>query len=215
MVIDTQAPVVAPGEELILDRVLPVWDATVTHHLTVDAPAERVWAALQELDLAEVVRTSRGARALIAVRAVPVRIADRVRGRPAQPPPEHVRMVEARPWVVLGEREPRELVVGAIGRFWGPGVEWLEIEAGEFADFDQPAYGKIAWGFAVLPYGLGRSLLVDECRTRVTDPASRRRFLRYWKLVGPGASYVMGRTLTLAKQHAEEEDVASARYRDP
>ena len=36
-------------------------------------------------------------------------------------------MVDARPWVVLGEDAPRELVVGAIGRFWGPGVEWLDI----------------------------------------------------------------------------------------
>jgi hypothetical protein len=204
----TDLPDATASEELALDRVLPVWDATVSHHLIVAAPPEGVWAALQELDLAEVVRTSRGARALIAVRAVPVRIADRVRGRPPQPPPEHVRMVEARPWVVLGEQEPRELVVGAIGRFWGPGVEWLDIEPAEFAGFDRPAYGKIAWGFTVLPYGEGRSLLVDECRTRITDPESRRRFLRYWKLVGPGAGYIMGRTLALAKRHAEEPAAA-------
>ena len=87
---------------------------------------------------------------------------------------------------MLGEDEPRELVVGAIGRFWGPGVEWLDIEPTEFAAFDRPGYGKIAWGFTVLPYGKGRSILVDECRTRVTDPVSRERFRRYWKLVWTG-----------------------------
>lgn len=192
------------GVGLFLDHVLPSSDATSSHQTIVDATPERVWVALQELDLAEVVRSSRPARALIAVRAVPVRLADRLRGRPAQPAPEHVRMVEARPWVVLGEDEPRELVVGAIGRFWGPGVEWLDIEPTEFDAFDRPGYGKIAWGFTVLPYGKGRSILVDECRTRVTDPVSRERFRRYWKLVGPGASYVMGRTVALAKRHAEE-----------
>jgi hypothetical protein len=205
---DTVASMATASEELVLDNVVPVWDATVSHHLIVDAAPERVWTALQELDLAEVVRTSRGARALIAVRAVPVRIADRVRGRASQPPPEHVRMVEMRPWVVLGEREPRELVVGAIGRFWGPGVEWLDIEPAEFAGFDREGYGKIAWGFTVLPYGEGRSLLVDECRTRITDPTSRSRFLKYWKLVGPGAGYIMGRSLALAKRHAEEAAAA-------
>jgi hypothetical protein len=204
---DITTPVEVAARGLVLDSVLPVWDATVSHHLIVDARPERVWTALEELDLAEVVRTSRGARALIAVRAVPVRIADRMRGRAPQPPPEHVRMVEARPWVVLGEQEPCELVVGAIGRFWGPGVEWLDIEPAEFAGFDREGYGKIAWGFTVLPYG-ERSLLVDECRTRITDPTSRSRFLKYWKLVGPGAGYIMGRSLSLAKVHAEEPAAA-------
>jgi hypothetical protein len=105
--------------------------------------------------------------------------------------------------VLLGEEPPGELVVGAIGRFWGPGVEWLDIEASDFETFERPGYGKIAWGFAVLPYGERRSLLVDECRTRVTDPVSRRRFQAYWRLAGRGASYVMGRTVALVKQHAE------------
>src|SRR5262245_5425874 len=146
------------GAELILDRVLPSSDATSSHQAIVAATPEQVWDALQELDLAEIVRSSRAARALIAVRAVPMRLADRLRGRPAQPPPEHLRMVEARPWVVLGEDDPRELVVGAIGRFWGPGVEWLDIDPDEFAAFDRPGYGKIAWGFTVLPYGECRSV---------------------------------------------------------
>ena len=199
-----ETPELEQGTGLILDRVLPISDATASHQTIVDAPPEAVWAALQELDLAEVVRNSRGARALIAVRAVPMRLVDRLRGRPVQPPPVHLRMVEARPWVVLGEEEPHQLVVGAIGRFWGPGVEWLDIEPAEFAAFDRPAYGKIAWAFTVLPYGGRRSVLIDECRTRVTDPASRDRFRKYWKLVGPGAAYVMGRTVALAKRHAEE-----------
>ena len=125
------------GDELILDRVLPGSDATSSHQTIVAAAPERVWVALQELDLAEVVRSSRPTRALIAVRAVPMRLTDRLRGRPAQPPPKQLRMVEARPWVVLGEDEPRELVVGAIGRFWGPGVEWLDIEPTEFAVFQK------------------------------------------------------------------------------
>jgi hypothetical protein len=197
-------PEASEQPDLILDRVLPVSDATSSHRTIVAAPPERVWAALQALDLVEVLRSSPVARALIAMRAVPVKIADRLRGRPPAPAPERYPLVEAYPWVVLGTEEPRELVVGAIGRFWGPGVEWLDIQPAEFVSFDRPAWGKIAWGFTILPYGDGRSLLVDECRTRVTDSESRRRFKRYWKLAGPGASYVMGRSLTLVKRHAEE-----------
>jgi hypothetical protein len=197
-------------DELILDRMLPLSDATSSHQVIVAAPPEQVWAALQELDLVEVLRSARAARALIAMRAVPVKIADRLRGRPPAPEPESYPLMRAYPWVVLGADEPHQLVVGAIGRFWGPGVEWLDIEAPEFAAFDRPGYGKVAWGFTVYPYGEGRSLLVDECRTRVTDPESRRRFERYWRLAGPGASYVMGRTVALAKRHAEERNAAPA-----
>ena len=112
------------GLELILDPASVAelgCDLVASDDRRCDTRAGCCWSHFQELDLAEVVRTSRPARALIAVRAVPVRLADRLRGRPAQPPPEHVRMVEARPWVVLGEDEPRELVVGAIGRSLGAG----------------------------------------------------------------------------------------------
>jgi hypothetical protein len=203
-----ETPETATSEELILDRLLPVSDATVSHHVVVDAPAERVWAALEQLDLMEVLRSSRGARALIAAREIPVRLLDRLRGRTPPPPPEQLRLNDFRPWVVLGERESRELVVGAIGRFWGPGIEWLDIEPADFAAFDRQGYGKIAWGFAIFPCGENRSFLVDECRTRVTDPVSRRRFRAYWRLVGPGASYVMRQTVALVKRHAEQAERA-------
>jgi hypothetical protein len=193
---------IAAGAKLILDRVLPVSDATSSHRLIVDAPPEWVWAALQDLDLADVVRSSALARALIGVRGVLVRVADAARRRATPPAPEQMPLV-SRPWVLLGEELPTQLVVGAIGRFWGPGVEWLEIESADFEAFDRAGYGKIAWGFTVLPYGARRSLLVDECRIRATDPVSRRRFQAYWRLAGPGASYVMGRTVALVKQHAE------------
>jgi hypothetical protein len=190
--------------KLILDEVLPVADATVSHHVIVDAPAEQVWAALEQLDLVEVLRSSAGVRGLIAAREVPMRAADWLRGRPSAPVPERMLLRELRPWVVLGEQRPHQLVVGVVGRFWGRDIEWLDLEPEEFGPFDRPGYGKIAWGFAIQPYGQGRTLLVDECRTRVTDPASRRRFLTYWALVGRGASFVMRQTIRVVKQHAEE-----------
>ena len=55
--------------------------------------------------------------------------------------------------------------------------------------FAEPGWGKIACNFTFLQYGSG-TLLAYECRTATTDPASRRKFARYW-LVRPFAAYIM------------------------
>ena len=51
-----------------------------------------------------------------------------------------------------------------------------------FAAFDTPGYVKVAFNIRVEPYGSGRALITTETRTAATDPASLRRFARYWLL---------------------------------
>jgi hypothetical protein len=46
-------------------------------------------------------------------------------------------------------------------------------------------FGKIAISFGVDPYGSRASIMTVETRIRLTDPDSRRRVLRYWRMVGP------------------------------
>jgi hypothetical protein len=194
-------------EELLIDRLMPRCDATVLRHEVVDAPPDVVWRALRELDLAEIGARAPLARALMALRGLPEAVVRRVRGLPAPPPPERLPLVEPERigWIMLGERPGRELVVGAVGHFWTPSIRWREdVRPEEFAAFDEPGHAAIAWGFTLRPYGAGRTLLTTECRTHATDPAARRGFLRYWRLVGPFAAYIIGLSPRAVKRRAEE-----------
>ena len=78
-----------------------------------------------------------------------------------------------------------------------PGDREALFEAGRFAAFDAPGYVKVAFNIRVEPYGSGRALITTETRTAATDPASLRRFARYWLLVGPFSALIRRLTLRI------------------
>jgi hypothetical protein len=119
-------------------------------------------------------------RALIAARSLPeggqplrtLRIADMT-----EPPLS---------WLKLGERPGREIVLGQIARPWQRGGERMfPISVEEFRRFGRPGYAKIVLSVHAEPRDPGVSQLTIETRVWVTDAESRRRFGRYWVLVGP------------------------------
>ncbi len=74
----------------------------------------------------------------------------------------------------------------------------------EFRGFSEPDYAKLAVSFSVRHYGTERTLLSYEARTAGTDPASRRKFLRYWWVVRNFVHFVMRAAVTTVKGLAEE-----------
>ncbi len=134
-------------------------------------------------------------------------------GRPA-PPVEHLRLTDEQGmgmpgWMPLGERPGREIAFGAIGVFWTPQIVWNDdVTAGrlsveDFAAFASPGWGKIACAFVSLDYGTTRTLFTYECRVALTDPDSARRFGRYWSLIRPFVSHIMGATVRQIGTEAE------------
>jgi hypothetical protein len=191
---------------MLIDQVLPEFDATRTEHVLVNAPPERVWRAVQEADFMRAYEGSPGMRALFAARGAASAVVRALTGRPSPPEPEALRpseLTDHGEWVKLGERPGEELVFGAVGRFWGRDVNWREIDASGFGPFDEPGYGKVAANLSIRPYGHGRSLLSYEARTQGTDAAARSGFLRYWRIVGPGVGVVLRGTLRYIKGIAE------------
>ena len=85
-----------------------------------------------------------------------------------------------------------------------------DVPATDFGGFDEPGWGKIAANFSVLPYGASATLLTYECRTVTTDPDSRRRFLRYWRLIRPVVGHILRATLAQIAVNAEELAGAAA-----
>lgn len=170
-------------EPLLLDEIQPTFDETIAAHTIVDALPDVVFATARNLDFLSV-RTPL-LSASMWVRGLPVKLL----GRPEPPPPS--KMVLGGEgglpgWMVLRERPGREVVFGAVGKFWTPTITWNEdVDPDEFAAFTEPGWGKIACNLRAEPYGAQRTLLTYECRTLVTDPDARRKFARYWRLVRP------------------------------
>ncbi|MFJ9576774.1 hypothetical protein ACIRQF_10380 [Streptomyces sp. NPDC101191] len=212
---DTQPSATATAEPLLLDAALPVFRFSRLECAVMAAAPDVVYRAARDLDmlsihapLFDVVMWARG-------------VPDRVRRRPvATPPSMRVSDLfdstatdttatgdqggpEVRPWVALGERAGREIVFGAVGKVWKPTIEWRRVEPGDYVDFEEPGWAKLAAAFVVHPYGARRSLLTYEARTACTDPASTARFGRYWTLVSPGVGIVLRGALRAIEAAAE------------
>ena len=67
-------------------------------------------------------------------------------------------------------------------------------------------YGRLLCDRAtvfVLDFRANRGTLTTETRIHVSDPISRRRFERYWRLVRPFSGIIRRRVLVAAKRRAE------------
>ncbi|WP_242547899.1 nitroreductase/quinone reductase family protein [Amycolatopsis sp. MtRt-6] len=192
------------GEDLLIDRFLPRFDVTLIEHVVADADIAETWQALRELDLMRV--HSPLMDAAMFVRSMPAALTRR--STPAEPPAELKLFGGSTPlpgWLPLGETPGREVVLGAVGKFWQPDIEWLDVQGmtpDEFAGFTEPGWGRIAAGFSLRPYGPSRTLVTYEARTVTTDSSSARRFARYWWLVRPFVRTVMQATLRTLREDA-------------
>jgi hypothetical protein len=76
--------------------------------------------------------------------------------------------------------------MGAIGIFAQPAIEFMPVaDAAAFNRFADPRYSKTALAVRVQPGGDPRQgyTTAIESRTHVVNPAMRRRFALYWRLI--------------------------------
>ena len=144
-------------------------------------------------------------RTLIGIRGLPQRVARTLRGRGTATTLEASRstfrfrdMVDMG-WISLGETPGVELVLGQVGRPWkGVAVSThVPTTPEQFRSFDEPGFAKIATSLRVDPYGNASSILTMETRVAITDDTSRRRFRRYWLVIGPLSSLIRRLALRL------------------
>ena len=189
---------------LLIDQVLPRSDLAVTHAGVFPVPPQVCYQTARQLDFFQ----SPLIQALIGLRGLPQRLADALTGH-------HTPAGSARPrlrlgddlaglgFSLLGETPGVELVWGQVSRPWKPLAASTRAPrtAAEFAGFDQPGFAKIAFSLRVGPYGNGTSILTMETRVALTDDQSRRRFRRYWRLIGPFSTLI--RRMALGQVAAE------------
>jgi hypothetical protein len=188
--------------ERLLDAIMPAWDVRDAHRLRIDAPPERVYAAVKAVTVADVPVMM----FLLRVRGLPARLAGR-RSRVRQADRPLLEGILGEGFVLLAERPNQELVVGTIGQFWrlrGGDRRGFDDAAG-FAGFDEAGFAKAAMNFALRPVG-GGTLLSTETRVVATDAAARRAFRRYWRVIYPGSALIRWVWLRAIKRRAEQDD---------
>jgi hypothetical protein len=102
-------------------------------------------------------------------------------------------------WILLGEAPGAEMVLGQVSRPWKAVAASTDAPTTpeQFTSFEEPGFAKIAASLRIDPYGNDLSILTMETRVAITDDKSRRRFRRYWLLIGPFSSLIRRMALRL------------------
>lgn len=95
-------------------------------------------------------------------------------------------------WISLGEAPGVEMVLGQVSRPWKGVATSTQAPTTpeQFTNLNEPGFAKIATSLRIDPYGNGSSILTMETRVAITDAKSRRRFRRYWLIIGPFSSLI-------------------------
>ncbi len=206
---DWQALSVTPP--VLADEFLPAFDVSDAVAVVVDADCATTWRALTGVDLLDLGRRSPLVGVLGAARVLPEVVGHLLRGERPPKAPDSLRLrdMPSLPpseggWILLGERPDEEIALGLVGKFWHPVIEYAEVSADGFREFDEPGFAKTLYDLSVRPLDDGRTLLCGLMRTATTDEHARRWFRRYWTFgVGSGAHILVGSLLEEAREGAE------------
>jgi len=178
-----------------MEQFLPHFDVAVVHSDVLRAVPADCYRAATDVDLFQAPLV----RALLVMRALPRRVAERLRERPptASAPEAPLSTFRLKDlvglgWILLGETPGVEMVLGQVSCPWRAVADPADAPATpeEFTGFDAPGYAKIVAGLRIDPYGNESSILTVETRVALTDDESRRRFRRYWLVIGPFSSFI-------------------------
>lgn len=139
-------------------------------------------------------------RKMIGLRELPMRLGNRLRGKPADSIPPF----GLHNFVPLGRVKDSELAYGLIGRFWRPDFG-LEIvpDSQAYLDFAMPGFAKLALGFSAITQQNGTTRLTTETRVFCPDLACRLKFAPYWYLIRPISGLIRSRILTSIQKAGE------------
>jgi hypothetical protein len=189
-----------------LDDLIPEPRLCEVDAARVGMPAMQAFAVAHDFDLSRVPL----ARVVFWLRTLPERM-----HRNASTPPLRLQLRD------IGRSEtgfrvlvdaPDRLVVGAIGRFWEPDMTFAPLhDAGEFARFAEPGWGKLVWELRCEDDAPG-ARLVFELRLTATDDVSWRKLYRYYRLIAPFSRFLRRHSLALiARDLGSPEDIEASK----
>jgi hypothetical protein len=188
------------GPESLLDNLLPRFDVRQVHETWVPAPPDVVYAAVKQV-------TGREVRVLVPLEFLRWLPGFLIGRRPYWPDPLAPLLAGFTVGVVpLGERPGREIVAGAVGRFWRTvGNEAAPVRTrADFVAFSEPGYAKAAVAFTVFPERHGARVRA-ETRVAGTSVEATRSFRRYWLVIRPASDAIRRSWLAAIRRRALRE----------
>ena len=166
---------------------MPAHQFSERHSLLIDAPVERIDLALRTVSMADIPV----ARLLWWLRRLGRHYGDG--SRPF--------VGGELPGVVLDDVRGEGVVLGLTGQFWrlrGGADAEKPTSADAFLVYDRADACK-----AVIDFRIDRGRLSTETRVHVGDPASRRKFRRYWLVIRPFSGLIRILLLRAVRRRAE------------
>ncbi len=179
------APVVrSDGPPQRLDDFLPEYQFHEYHETVVQAPIDRVAEASRQVSFAD-----------MPAAVWLMRIRDLAGGRASEGRPNARPILEmmAQPgtgFLPLDVSDPHEIVFGMVGQPWTNRPPPPVTTAEQFQAFAAPGQIRVAFNIRVADEGQGRVRLSTETRALGNDPAARRLFARYWRIIYPGSAII-------------------------
>jgi hypothetical protein len=174
---------------MTIDDLLPAWDWRSAHATRVAAPPARAATAA---------RTVSGRD--LPVTGVLMRI--RMLGRHRSDPRPLLHSLRGIGLVVLADEDDDVLIGGVLAPWRLRGGHHAIGSAAELQGFAAPGWVRVAMAFTVAPDGAG-SRVATETRIVATDAIARRRFGRYWRVIGPFSGITRREMLAAIRRRAE------------
>jgi hypothetical protein len=90
-----------------------------------------------------------------------------------------------------------------VGRFWLPAGQLIAVAPEDFNAAEPAGCAKAAWDFVIEETRPGRVRLSTETRVRCMDARSRKRFMLYWRMIGPFSAWIRREMLRGIKARVE------------
>ena len=180
-----------------LDEFLPAYQFGEVHSIRIQAPRERVYAAIQQVTADEISFF----HTLTWIRRF---------GRPGPenilnpPPNEPILTLALRTsFMKLAEEPKLEIVLGTLVA--APKGTQLKKDPTpeDFKALHDPGLALAAINFRVEDAGTGETILTTETRVYATDASARKKFAAYWRVIYPGSSLLRVTWLRAIRDRAE------------
>lgn len=180
-----------------LDEVSPLFEFSESHTVLVEAPKVLVWDAVKSVTADEISFF----RELTWVRRLGRAGPESILNAPGRLP--ILEVATRTSFLLLAEEPGREIVVGTVVLApKGVGFEGKPTPE-RFRALESPGYAKATMSFLVEDRGGDACLLTTETRVHATDPAARRRFAAYWRVIYPGSALLRRMWLRAIRLRAE------------
>lgn len=186
---------------MLLDDVAPTYDVVSRHTIWVAAEPAVVYETARHPKMGR----PRVVRVLMGLRLAPAGLVSAFRGRRGTAPPRDTgRSDRPAGFTLIAEAPGEEFVLGIMGRFWTLTGGIVPASTDQFQHPPPAGLAQGFWNFRVERRGSGTELST-ETRVRCGDPATRRQFGRYWRIVRLGSGLIRGSILRQIRRRAERQ----------